>query len=116
MEREGEVMELTLEQIREQIEPELQPWVDKYGSTLVKMTKVELMEWVATISLGNSSNAYAQIITRMEVDEVLEEWVKINNRWKEANESNKKFLDAQKEAIEVIVKVLLRIVRLMLGV
>ncbi len=106
---------MTLEELKAKLGPDLLPWVEKYGPTILQMGADDLMAFIELMLKGDQSAAYAAILAKMPAADFLGEWDAAHADWGTANKANAARIAAQKEALSVVVGILLKIVTAALG-
>ena len=100
---------MNVNELKEQLPERLRPWVEDYGPAILAMSAEELKIWIERLINGDIEAAYADILSKMDDQTVANEWVKLNADWQRANVRNAERLSLQRNALSVLLKILLAI-------
>lgn len=88
-----------------------EPWravVAKYGPALAEMSSEQLLAWVELLILGRDAEAYALLLNRLDDAALAEEWRRLDEQWAKANADNAERGRLGREAVLVVLEVLLK--------
>ena len=106
---------MTLDELRSQVKPEFQPWVDKYGPALLAMSAAELQAWIEYAMRRDVDAAYKALLAKMPSGDLLAEWSNLNADWSAANATNAQQVALALEATALALRILLGIAVTMVG-
>lgn len=106
---------MTLEELKLKLGPDLLPWAEKYGPTILTMGAADLMAFIELALKGDQAAAYAAVLAKMPAGDLLAEWDNAHADWGAANKANALRIATQKEALAAVVSILLKIVTAALG-
>ena len=100
---------MTIDELKEKLPAELQPWVTEYGPALLAMGAEEVKKWIETILVGRIEEAYVAVLANMDNAKLIEEWNDVNADWQTANVRNAERVSLQQNALAVLLKILMAI-------
>ena len=106
---------MTIDELKEKLPDELEPWATDYGPALLKMGADGLRAWIQLLAAGKWQEAYAALLAGMSNAELSSEATKLIADWKAQNAKNADAMDLQKSATIAILRVCLTLALAALG-
>jgi len=79
------------------------------------MSVEELWSWIELIMMGKTDTAYGVLLSRMNNEDLLTTFDKINDEWAELNEANSQRLNLQRSALLAVLRVTFQIALALVG-
>ena len=102
---------MTIEELIKKLPERFQAIARRYAHLLIDMGFEELEAWIELISTGEWEQAYKNLISKMNTDELVGEQDKLNEILKALNEENAEFVSAQKDIVLQVLLTLLLMLR-----
>lgn len=106
---------MTLDELIQRVPEQFRPVAARYGPALLQMSAAELWGWVHLLIEGRTDAAYRAVLDRMDNADLITEWDKVNDQWKEANIQNAASKDVQRRAVLAVLNVLLTMALALVG-
>jgi hypothetical protein len=100
---------MTMEELLAKVPEPIRPVAAQYGPALLKMSADELWAWIGLIVQGDTDEAYKAVVAKMDNAQLLAEWGKKLDAWKEANTENAVKMQLQRDAVLAVLKALLTV-------
>ncbi len=100
---------MTIDELKSKLPAELQPWADEYGPALITMGAEGVKAFIDRLIKGDIEGAYKAILEKMDNASLLDEWTTLNAAWQSENVRNAARLEVQRNALAVLLRILLAI-------
>ena len=96
--------------VPEQARPLVAPLISEYGPAFIKMAAEEFAVWVKLLLMGNTDEAWALILSKLENADLISAWDRVGEKWDKANTGNDARMELQRNAAMSVMKILLAVV------
>jgi len=105
----NDIPAINIDELIKKIPKALRPVAKEYGPALATMTIEEIWEWINLLVNGKTRQAFDAMVRRLNDAERTVAWVRLKDKWEDANQRNEARLALQRDAVLGVLKALLSI-------